>query len=57
MVFEFTLWFSHGLGESEDGLRLMKEYNSIISRNEHLEGLEYYNSRIYVRAKSKEEIT
>ncbi len=41
-LLEFTLSFSNSpLYVSEDGLRLMKEYNSILKKKEHLERLEY----------------
>ncbi len=44
--FGLGLTLRDGLGSSESGLRLIKEYNQIIKKKEHLKSLKYDHSRI-----------
>ena len=50
--FELRLW--DDAGKSENGLKLLKEYNSIFKRNEHLEKLKYHHYRVDESARSRE---
>ena len=55
-LIRFGLGFGGSLCNSNDALRLIKEYNSIIKRQEHLGLLQYVHSRIDKLAQSREDI-
>ena len=56
ILFGFGLGFDSNLFSKEDGLKLMKEYNSILKKKKDLEWLMYEHDKIDDWVNSKETV-